>query len=47
MKSAAPKAYISRRMIERYAEQRRMQSEAGSFAAKSGPVVSAQNFVED
>ena len=49
MKAAAPKTYISRRMLERYSEQRRIQQESQSSAnsANKAPVVPAKTFAED
>ena len=43
MFAAAPKTYISRRMLDKYSEQRRQQQSAKSGA----PVVPGKNFSED
>ena len=49
MKAAAPKTYISRRMLERYSEQRRIQqeSQASANSSNKAPVVPAKTFAED
>ena len=51
MQAAAPKTYISKRMLDRYSEQRRMQSVkaicAGSTARSAAPTVPAKTFTED
>ena len=48
MKSAAPKTYISKRMLTRYTEQRseKLKSKNGVMAAKSAPIV-PKSFTED
>ena len=48
MKSAAPKTYISSRMLTRYTEQRseKLKSKSGVMAAKSAPIV-PKSFTED
>lgn len=50
MRAAAPKTYISSRMINKYSEQRLQQQQARSEAAGSGntpPVIPAKTFAED
>ena len=48
MKSAAPKTYISKRMLTRYTEQRseKLKSKNSVMAAKSAPIV-PKSFTED
>ena len=48
MKSAAPKTYISSRMLTRYTEQRseKLKSKSGVMAAKPAPIV-PKSFTED
>ena len=49
MKSAAPKTYISKRMLDRYSEQRSEQQKAksNSMSGKSAPLVPPKSFTED
>ena len=51
MQAAAPKTYISKRMLDRYSEQRRIRSvqatEAGATAKSAAPTVPAKTFTED
>ena len=51
MQAAAPKTYISKRMLDRYSEQRRMRSVqatgAGATAKSAAPTVPAKTFTED
>jgi len=48
MQAAAPKTYISKRMLERYSEQRRMQQESlNSNNANVAPTVPSKRFTED
>jgi len=48
MQAAAPKTYISKRMLDRYSEQRRIQQESQSAGSgNQAPVVPAKTFAED
>ncbi len=51
MKAAAPKTYISRRMLDRYSEQRQIQQqqqqESNSSGGNPAPVLPPKQFAED
>ena len=51
MQAAAPKTYISKRMLDRYSEQRRIRSQqasgSGATAKSAAPTVPAKTFTED
>merc|ERR1719188_1479857 len=47
MKSAASKTYISKRMIDRYSEQRRLQQSQSTSSGNQPPLLPPKNFSED
>lgn len=49
MRSAAPKTYISRRMLDSYSEQRQTLSESGenTTTKEQAPIVPSKTFAED
>ena len=48
MRSAAPKTYISKRMLERYSEQRSEKAKSNLILSRnSAPLVPPKNFSED
>ena len=48
MQAAAPKTYLSKRMLDRYSEQRRIQQDSQSAGSgNQAPVVPPKAFAED